>query len=53
MSDRVDDQIHMVTDFQIKISNALGFDSTNYYPTVKRNFYSNALYRARMNEVIN
>ena len=37
----------------MKVSNVIEFDSSNYHPSVKRQSYSVALHRARMNEVIN
>jgi len=35
-TDRLVEQIAMVTDFQLRISNSIEFDNENYYPTVKR-----------------
>ena len=52
LSDRLDVQIQMVADFQLRVSNSIEFNAANWYPSIKRQTYSMALHRVRFNEVI-
>ena len=41
----------MVTDFQVRLSDALENGNQDYYPTISRRFFSMNLYRHRFMEV--
>ena len=51
MADRFQEQNQLVTDFQVRLSEALEHGNQNYHPEVKRNFFSLNLYRYRFMEV--
>ena len=51
MSDRFDEQNQMVTDFQVRLSDALENGNQGYHPEIKRRFFSMNLYRHRFMEI--
>jgi hypothetical protein len=52
LSDRYEEQLSLVREFQVKVSNLIEWSNKEYFPTIKRHSYSMFLHHYRFHEVV-